>query len=88
MAARIATERYCVRSNNGIAKCTTSKTFPKIKIKISPKCIGKKDSALEVRRTSGVTKRTLSNPEMPKNHQYNISHQRNIEEIQLRSVKR
>ena len=57
MTARFATERYCIQSNNGNAKSTTSKTIAKIKIYGSPKCIGKKDGALGVKRTYGVTKR-------------------------------
>ena len=58
MSARFASERYCAQSYNGNAKSTTSKTFAKIKIKELLKCIGKKDGALGVRRTSGVTKRS------------------------------
>ena len=56
MAARFATERYCIQSNNSNAKSTTSKIVAKIKIKGSPKCFGKKDGPLGVRRTNGVLK--------------------------------
>ena len=65
MVARFATERYCI-------KCTTSKTFAKIKIKGSSKSIGKKDRALGIRRTSGVSKRSWNNSEISKDHPANI----------------
>ena len=82
MATRFAAERYCVQSNNGNAKSTTSKAFTKFKIKGLPKCIGIKDGALAVKGTTGVTKSSWKNSKMSKDHQYNINHQQNIEEIQ------
>ena len=61
MVARFATERYCI-------KCTTLK----IRIKGSSKSIGKKDRALGIRRTSGVSKRSWNDSEIYKDHPANI----------------
>ena len=59
MATRLATEGYCVQSNNG----ATAKTLTEVKIKGSSEGLVTKIRILGVRRSHGTVKRKSHNSE-------------------------
>ena len=63
MATRLATEGYCVQSNNGDAESTTAKTLTEVKIKRSSEGLVTKIRILGVRRSHGTVKRKSHNSE-------------------------